>query len=625
MDINEKKNSYLVLDLVDTCIEAVTYVKSKFLNNDFPEGINMLKNVNEVVKKVEIFLNEHGQKSFIKESILYCKNIEYSCRKIIGEINRRSFNEAFYTLTCEVVPFIMELSRQLDFELKILPHPELWSDYRKKREEEIYNYSKKIESDEKKYLYEASICIKAYNKLEYTKMAIESIFKHIDFSSGRYELITINNGSTDETEEYFNSLPHTKKVNLRFNIPGTQVAKHIVEGKYGVGYSNDVIATHHWLENLIACMESDRKIVWAVPTCNSSGISNGQGIDIPYKNSIDSIKDIENFGRKYNSHNSSLWEERSILMPFVTIIRSSYHEECSGIDRLYTQLEFVDDDLSTSFRRAGLKQILAKDTFMHHFGSVTLGDGQRNHNSFGNMREVYYQKWGVDAWDSRCCLPGVERLLESSLPKQNPKLLFIEPRFGGGSLQIKNCLKKHGILPEQTVSMVVDQRYIEDAVHMYDETIRGNDIYQMLDKEERLFDIISIGCLLHDLITKDVIEFLENLYKRLTMHGKIIFLIKNYRSAKVIVDLLQNNMPGDCGYKNIGFTGIHSGRLIEMLEKHKFLNQCTVERIGKHTPEVDAILNMDSAFHTLPDSQKKVISDEFGTEMYMIMIEKVLS
>ena len=115
MDINEKKNSYLVLDLVDTCIEAVTYVKSKFLNNDFPEGIHMLKNVNEVVKKVEIFLNEHGQKSFIKESILYCKNIEYSCRKIMGEINRRSFNEAFYTLTCEVVPFIMELSRQLNF------------------------------------------------------------------------------------------------------------------------------------------------------------------------------------------------------------------------------------------------------------------------------------------------------------------------------------------------------------------------------------------------------------------------------------------------------------------------------------------------------------------------------
>ncbi|WP_455577158.1 glycosyltransferase family 2 protein [Anaerosinus sp.] len=613
----------LILNLLDTCIEAGEYLYSNCLKCSSDELIFLGNSMISAISKTKEFLHDMKEIDSPKmENIfLYCDNIEYSIRKIQKEGDNRAA-----ILQLEILPLFYELKEILDLYYNVIRHSENWEKYRIKRENKFRAAIPCLDIDETEYEYEVSIVVRAYNNLAYTKKAIESIFKYTNFKKLNAELITINNGSNDGTEEYFNSLPHTKKINLKYNILGNNIQRYNVQGKYAVSFSNDVIATSNWLENLLTCIKSDSKIIAVVPTCNHDGISNGQGIIVPYKNSFEDINKIDEFAKEYNKQSRpELWEERSLLMPFILMSRVKFFHATDGIDALYLQHEFVDDDLSTSLRRAGLKQILAKDTFMHHFGSVTLGDGQRKHNSFNNMREVYYKKWGVDAWDSRCYLPGVERLLESSLPKQNPKLLFIEPRFGGGSLQIKNCLKKHGILPEQTVSMVVDQRYIEDAVHMYDETIRGNDIYQMLDKEERLFDIISIGCLLHDLITKDVIEFLENLYKRLTMHGKIIFLIKNYRSAKVIVDLLQNNMPGDCGYKNIGFTGIHSGRLIEMLEKHKFLNQCTVERIGKHTPEVDAILNMDSAFHTLPDSQKKVISDEFGTEMYMIMIEKVLS
>lgn len=613
----------LILNLLDTCIEAGEYLYSNCLKCSSDELIFLGNSMISAISKTKEFLHDMKEIDSPKmENIfLYCDNIEYSIRKIQKEGDNRAV-----ILQLEILPLFYELKEILDLYYNVIRHSENWEKYRIKRENKFRAAIPCLDIDETEYEYEVSIVVRAYNNLAYTKKAIESIFKYTNFKKLNAELITINNGSNDGTEEYFNSLPHTKKINLKYNILGNNIQRYNVQGKYAVSFSNDVIATSNWLENLLTCIKSDSKIIAVVPTCNHDGISNGQGIIVPYKNSFEDINKIDEFAKEYNKQSRpELWEERSLLMPFILMSRVKFFHATDGIDALYLQHEFVDDDLSTSLRRAGLKQILAKDTFMHHFGSVTLGDGQRKHNSFNNMREVYYQKWGVDAWDSRCYLPGVEALIESSLPKQNPKLLFIEPRFGGGSLQIKNCLRKHGILPEQTVSMVVDQRYIEDAVHMYDETIRGNDIYQMLDKEERLFDIISIGCLLHDLITKDVIEFLETLYKRLTMHGKIIFLIKNYRSAKVIVDLLQNNMPGDCGYKNIGFTGIHSGRLIEMLEKHKFLNQCTVERIGKHTPEVDAILNMDSAFHTLPDSQKKVISDEFGTEMYMIMIEKVLS
>ncbi len=54
-----------------------------------------------------------------------------------------------------------------------------------------------------------SIVVLAYNQLEYTKQCIESISRytsHID-----YELITVDNGSSDGTREYFNGLPHARR------------------------------------------------------------------------------------------------------------------------------------------------------------------------------------------------------------------------------------------------------------------------------------------------------------------------------------------------------------------------------------------------------------------------------
>lgn len=620
------KSDLIILELMETCTEAIVYVKNTFENGNLEDGMNMLKDINLLIERIEVALNLNGNIECLKNSILYCKNIRYSIEKVTLNIRQNLLESAKLVLAFEILPFVYELKLQLDFELTVLPFEEKWNLYRNEREKKIRDYASNLNNHIDNYKYRASIVLIAYNKFEYTKKAVESIFRFTDFQSGKYELITINNGCDDETEEYFNSLPHKKKINLKYNILGTQVAKYITDGKYGVHFSNDAIATVNWIEQLIICMESDNRIIWAVPTCNEDAISNLQGVKIPYKNSLDSLEEINLFSQSYNKSNCNLWEEKIILMPFVAIQRNQYVLDCgSGIDRLYKQGEFVDDDKSTSFRRAGLKQILAKDTFMHHFGSVTLGDGKRNQNSLGNMREVYYQKWGVDAWDSRCYFPGIETLLEPSLLEQNPRLLFIEPRFGGGSLQIKNCLRKHGIFPRQTVGMVVDQRYIEDAIHMYDETIGGNDIYQMLDKEKRQFDIIAIGCPLHDIVSKDVIGFLEMLYEKLVVQGKIIFLVKNYRSAKVIVDLLQNNMPGDCGFKNIEFTGIHCGKLIETIKNHEFLHCYNVLRVEKQTPEVEAILNMDDAYHTLEETEKRAIREEFGTLYYMIMIEKVLS
>ncbi|MFA6914452.1 MAG: glycosyltransferase family A protein, partial [Endomicrobiia bacterium] len=57
-----------------------------------------------------------------------------------------------------------------------------------------------------------SIIIPCFNALKYTKQCIESVLKS---STYNYELILINNGSTDGTKQYFQELKLKPKDSLQ--------------------------------------------------------------------------------------------------------------------------------------------------------------------------------------------------------------------------------------------------------------------------------------------------------------------------------------------------------------------------------------------------------------------------
>ena len=57
---------------------------------------------------------------------------------------------------------------------------------------------------------------------------------------------------------------------------------------------------------------------------------------------------MEEFVQNYNKSNSRLWEERSLFMPFVSIMRLELFE-VDKHDSSYTQAQFIDD-VSTIYR-----------------------------------------------------------------------------------------------------------------------------------------------------------------------------------------------------------------------------------------------------------------------------------
>lgn len=519
---------------VQTMYEVAKYGK-KLCNEGKKEEVQeLLKDMNVVVGMIEAILAlDEGH--LLPLAIACCKNMLYSIEQFLQNPEKRC---RIYNLE------IMNMAQNIkDIVIKQYDIMNNKNDIQGNRDK-ILNRAIRMhdmveQNKKKKFKYKVSIVLVGYNKLKYTKAAVESIYKYTDFAKGDIELITVNNGSSDGTREYFETLPNEKKINYKYNILGASLLTEIYEGEYVVGFSNDVVATPNWLDNLLACIESDKNIITVVPTCQDYAISCEQGIKVDYENTFDDLNKMEEFAIGYNKTNPCLWEERPILMPFVNLSRRELME-VDLIDSSYTQGQFIDDDISTVYRRSGWKQILAKDTFMHHFGSVTLGDNKNaaNMNAFVNMRKVYCDKWGIDPWGSRGQLSCCKVAFDCCTQQSKDKILWIDPLFGYDFLNLKNRYKKDNLEIRLAKAIVTNAKYQKDAEAYFSEVIVDRDIANALINDHNKYNIIAMSRYINEILNSNLMENMVVLYKHLARGGYLLLPVKNLSSATNIYNFV---------------------------------------------------------------------------------------
>lgn len=559
--------------LLEVSVEAVDYIAAVIEDGtDDPTVAELMDNLRRIAAAVEAEMQ--GADGLLQKVYLYARNIQASMEEL--QRDPSLFARVF---SCEIRPFILEMQRLWHLAAEVLSD----EGRRAQQQAALMQAMRDLHTaPQSEYPYDVSIVLCAYNKLEYTKAAVESIFAHTDFSSGRVELITINNGSDDGTREYFESLPHTKKINLKYNILGFNAAQYIAEGRYYLGYSNDVIATPHWLDQLYAAMESDAHIAQAVPTCNEEGVSNDQGVPVPYPNTFAGLERMQEFAAAHNHLNPTLWEERSLLMPFLSITRTNVYR-MGLVDPIYTRAEFVDDDLSTLLRRTGWRQLLLKDTFMHHFGGVTLGTDRCNvaNNSIVEMRSVYYKKWRVDAWEARGGFMGMENAWRWHTFRENGRVLSLEPRFGHLACDLFNAYRRSGYTPHMTAA-VFDERYLPDTDYLFDETVVAQHIGDI--PVQGRYDIISAGCYLDELPLDDVLTDLERLYELLAPGGMLLLPVRNPGSAHELTHIM-NTGGRDiyCSANEVKlWQAIPYRPLLRAIDAHPYLHRYKVHSMVYH-------------------------------------------
>lgn len=514
-------NSEKILNLIDTLIEATFELNNCLLNNMYSHFECIL---NDVIKSLM---------SIKKSNTIHIKQIELIILSLIDSSKR--IKKLFYlrsTKTNEKIEF--ELKPLLE-ELKLIYYRKYIESnnklVKKYYEEDIYSLSANHYIDESeirgKYKYVLSVCILAYNNLQYTKLCVDSVVKNIP-KNIEYEIILINHGSTDGTKEYFDSVSPTKQLDIKFNGGGQLSAYRIIEGKYVLWISNDVIVTKNSIINMLQCIQSDNKIARVVPT--TPNVSNFQTVYGEYSN----LDEMFEFSYKNNKTDMYRWEQRSRLCDPISMIRSSivYSSKGIGIGRwrkTENVFSFPDDEISLLLRRNGYKNILAKDAYCYHFGSVTLKDEIKKQNEENNEqidfytqgRIDFYNTFGIDPWGTGFCWdPNLFQHLKCN-EKEHVDVLGINCGIGSNPLKVKESIKEIAHNLDVTTYNVTDQEeYILDLNGV-------SDIAECVESCENI-DNIFVDKRFKYIIFEDKFEtygnpikMINNLMKRLSENGII--------------------------------------------------------------------------------------------------------
>ena len=238
-----------------------------------------------------------------------------------------------------------------------------------------------------------SIIVLTFNQRKLTKQFIESLQKH---TSVKYELIFVDNGSTDNTKEYFEQLQQTNNnVKYIYNINNIGYAKannqgiRSSSGDYVVLLNNDVILTDGWLERLIACAESD-PFAGVVAPCTNKAV----GQQVVNYNIGKKESEIQLFASLLAMKNAGKWFEVHRVIGFCMLIKKEVLQKIGMLDERFGPGGFEDYDFCLRVKQAGYKIMVASDIFIYHIGGKGYSDNNLDYDRLRqNNVTIFIEKW----------------------------------------------------------------------------------------------------------------------------------------------------------------------------------------------------------------------------------------
>lgn len=497
------------------------------------------------------------------------QNVLFSIENIEKAIEENDLNKLEMLIKYELIIFVKELREEIYFWGYIYTNSSKLERYYKK--EFVTNHSNEYVNNNK-LKYDVSIFILAKDNIEYTKQCVDSILKYTDCNQINYELILINHGSTDNTQEYFEQIKEeNKSINIKIlhflnnvRMLSFSSAMRACEGKYMTFVSNDTIVTKNWLSLLLSCIQSDKAIISATPT--TPNVSNFQGTQESYTN----MNEMQEFAEKFNYDDPSKWERRARIMPVIAVYDITKINKTGFTDRYFTTMEFWDDDFSLRVRRAGYKQILCRNVFCHHFGSVTGKEAQVKENTLAKGKQLFINKNKVDPWKNGAyydwyAVNSLSNYIVANKEKVN--VLGIDCGFGDTLLQIGNMLKNKKS-DYKFYNIVTDSTYIPDLTPL-------SDTLHVAHTEENIFEYLE------DSLNKNRFNYIY-----------INQPVENYKNWKRLIKALKYSLSND------GVLVVSASNMLHADNYNWF--KCLVFPASK-----------ESLNYINPDSVKKELSENF--------------
>lgn len=241
----------------------------------------------------------------------------------------------------------------------------------------------------------ASIIILTQNSLRYTKECIDNI---LAYTKNKYELIIVDNASTDGTVQYLKSLENVTLITNNSNrgfSGGCNQGFHEANGEFIVLLNNDTIVTEGWLSNLIKWLESDENIGIVGPRSNfvlpQQAVAN-----VTYK----SMKKMQEFAAQWAESNSGKGFAVDYLSGFCMAFRKELLKQIGGFDERYYPGYFEDIDFSIRTSIFGKKLWVANNVYIHHHGSRSFKTKRKYHRKIlEESKKKFFEKWKINNFD----------------------------------------------------------------------------------------------------------------------------------------------------------------------------------------------------------------------------------
>jgi glycosyltransferase involved in cell wall biosynthesis len=242
-----------------------------------------------------------------------------------------------------------------------------------------------------------SIIALTYNQVDYTRAFVESVLHN---TSIPFELILIDNNSSDSTPEYLADLAASNKnIKVILNRENYGFPKGINQGikassgKYILIANNDILVTENWLNRMVEAAESSPEAGLIGPVSNSVS-----GVQLDKEAKYSTIAGMFDYARKVSVQNKGKMFVFPRIAFLCTLIKKEVIEKIGGLDERFTPGNFEDDDFCLRAQLAGYKTIVLQDVFIHHFGSKSFAaDGNQKYLSrLEANKQKFVNKWGAD-------------------------------------------------------------------------------------------------------------------------------------------------------------------------------------------------------------------------------------
>ncbi|WP_186320361.1 glycosyltransferase family 2 protein [Paenibacillus sp. Y412MC10] len=234
-----------------------------------------------------------------------------------------------------------------------------------------------------------SIIIPTYNQAEYLIQCIGSIEAH---TPEPHEIIVVDNASTDDIasclKPFGGKIRFARQEQNRGFAGGVNYGIMMAKGETVVILNNDILVTPNWLTHMLRCLDSDPQIGAVGPVTNY--ISGEQQIPVPYED----VKEMWEFAAGHNVPDEGKWREADRLVGFCLLLHRDVLHRIGYLDEGYRIGNYEDDDWIIRLRLTGRKLFIAGDSFIHHFGSVSMKQLGQQFESVHHHNELYYtNKW----------------------------------------------------------------------------------------------------------------------------------------------------------------------------------------------------------------------------------------